>query len=204
MKSKYQNQVATTIYHTFFSLDLMRECKDQGFAKHLSIAYEYVKFICHNSPFETLEVHDTSIKGVQSSIKYFIQKLGSKDKYLNANTQKADEGKTKLSNLESRVVKLEKKQLLLTESIDGFDNGTFVAANNSTLTSLYDCGSFDLKESVHILNGHRAKNITETINISKGKGTVYLYFESIHIWLPVITPISFYAMFLNNTIIYTN
>ena len=110
MKSRDPHQVATTVFHAcFLSLEVMRQYKDQGFAKHPSIASEYIKFICHNSPFETLELFDSRIKGIESLVKDVSQKLTSKDKQLNTTTQKADEGKTKLSNLESRVAKLEKK-----------------------------------------------------------------------------------------------
>ena len=87
----------------------MREYKDQGFAKHPSIASECIKLICHNSPFETLELCDTRIKGVEGSTKEMTKKLESKDKQLNTTTQKAKEGKSKLSNLETRVAKLEKR-----------------------------------------------------------------------------------------------
>jgi len=87
----------------------MQEYRDYKIEKHPSIASEYIKFICHNSPFETLEQFESRIKGVETSIKDFSQKQTSRDKQLNTTTQKADEGKTKLGNLESRIAKLEKK-----------------------------------------------------------------------------------------------
>jgi len=91
------------------SLQVMNEHKEKGFAKHPSIASEYIKFICHNAPFETLESYDTRIKGLEASVKDVSQKLTSHSKQLNTTTQKADDGKTKLNNLESRLGKLEKK-----------------------------------------------------------------------------------------------
>lgn len=87
----------------------MREYRDQGIAKHPSIASEYIKFICHNSPFETLETLDSKIKAMEGIVKEINQKMASTNKQLNTTTQKADDGKTKLSNIESRVAKLEKK-----------------------------------------------------------------------------------------------
>ena len=87
----------------------MQEYKDYKIEKHPSIASEHIKFICHNSPFETLELFYTKIKNVESTIKDFSQKQSIKDKQLNTTTQKADDSKTKLSNLESRVAKLEKR-----------------------------------------------------------------------------------------------
>ena len=93
----------------FFSLKVTRECEDQGFAKHPSIASENKKISCHNSPFETLELHDTRIKGVEGSIKDINQKITTKDKQLSTTTQKSDDVKEKWSNLESRIVKLKKK-----------------------------------------------------------------------------------------------
>ena len=110
MESKDPNQVAITVFFACFqSLEVMREYKELGFAKHPSISSEYIKFICHNSPFETLELYDSRIKGVEASIKEANSKMASNAKQLNTTTQKAEEGKSKLSNLESRVAKLEKK-----------------------------------------------------------------------------------------------
>ena len=96
----------------------MRDHKDQGFAKHPSIASDHIKFIYHVSPFENLELHGTRTKEVEGSIEDVTQNLVAKDKQLNTNAQKADEVKTKLSNLESRVAKLEKKYPLVTGLID--------------------------------------------------------------------------------------
>jgi len=110
MKAKDPSQVAVTVYHScFMSLKVMQEYRDYKIEKHPSIASEYIKFICHNSPFETLELFEKRINSVETSIKDFSQKQTSRDKQLNTTTQKADDGKTKLGNLESRIAKLEKK-----------------------------------------------------------------------------------------------
>jgi len=111
MESKSSIQVTTTVYHAYFmSLQVMREYKDQGITKHPSIASEYIKFICHNSPFETLDTLDSKIKSIEGTIKEINQKMVVSSKQLNTTMQKADDGKSKLSNIESQVTKLEKNK----------------------------------------------------------------------------------------------
>ena len=96
----------------------MQDYKELGFTKHPSITSKYIKFICHNLPFEMLEVYDSRIKGVEAFIKDVTIKLSSSNKQLNTTTQKVEESKTKLSNLEVKVAKLEKKQPLQIDVID--------------------------------------------------------------------------------------
>ena len=110
MQSKSPGLVATTVFHACFkSLEIMKQHTDNGFPKHSSIASKHIKFLCHNSPFETLELHDTRIKSVEASIKEAAQKSSSRDDTLNTTSQKIDDGKSKIANLESRVARLEKK-----------------------------------------------------------------------------------------------
>ena len=87
----------------------MREYKELGFAKYPSITSKYIKFICHNLPFEMIEVYDSRIKGVEAFVKDVTMKLSSSNKQLNTTTQKVDKDKIHLGTLESRVSKLEKK-----------------------------------------------------------------------------------------------
>jgi len=48
-----------------------------GFEKHPLVASEYIKFIYYNSPFETLDLYNTRIKGVEASVKDIGSKLAS-------------------------------------------------------------------------------------------------------------------------------
>ena len=87
MESKDRNQVAVTIFLPWFqSLEVIKEYRDIGFEKHPSVASEYIKFICHNSPFEILDLYNTRIKGVEASVKDVGSKLASGLKQLNTTT----------------------------------------------------------------------------------------------------------------------
>ena len=109
IESKDGNQVAVTIFLAYFqSLEVMKEYRDMGFEKYPSVAFKYIKFICHNSPFETLDLYDTRIKEVEASVKDVGSKLALGLKQLNTITQKAEDSKTKLVSLEAWVKKLEK------------------------------------------------------------------------------------------------
>jgi len=78
MESKDGNQVAVTVFLACFqSLEVMKEYRDMGFEKHLSVASKYIKFICHNLSFETLDLYNTRIKEVEASVKDVSSKLAS-------------------------------------------------------------------------------------------------------------------------------
>ena len=53
---------------------------------------------------------DSKMKSIEGTIKEINQKMAASSKQLNTTTQKADDGKSKLSNIESRVAKLEKNK----------------------------------------------------------------------------------------------
>ena len=110
MEMKKPHQVATVIYCSCLkSLDVMREYQDHNIDQHPSISSEYIKFISHNTPFDTVEQMESKIKDVEGSIKDFTKNHASHSKQLNTTTQKADSVKTDLGKLEGRVAKLEKK-----------------------------------------------------------------------------------------------
>ena len=110
-ETKNPEQVATFVFHSFFeSLEVLKSYKDQEIAKHPNIASEYVKFISHNSPYQLVETLQQKFEKVEDKFTDQSTKLQFSLKQLNATTQKADKHYTKLSNLESRVVKLEKNE----------------------------------------------------------------------------------------------
>ena len=78
--------------------------------KHHSISSEYIKYISHNQPYEAVENLDKKLKEIEGKVNDFVSKSSSSAKQLNATTQKAEDAKSKLSSLESRVVKLEKQK----------------------------------------------------------------------------------------------
>ena len=87
----------------------MRRYKLDKFKDHPSISSEYIKFICHNSPFELVESLETKFKSIENEFKDFKTKNSNSAKQLNTVTQKAEDSKSKIGTLESRVAKLEKK-----------------------------------------------------------------------------------------------
>lgn len=110
MEMKKPHQVATVVYYSYLkSLDVMREYQNHNIDQNSSISSEHIKFISHNTPFDTVEQMESIIKDVEGSIKDFAKNHASRSKQLNATTQRADAVKSDLSKLEGRVAKLEKK-----------------------------------------------------------------------------------------------
>lgn len=106
METKNPSQVATVVYHSCFkSLEEMKIYKEHGIAKHPNIASEYVKFIAHNTPYQLVETLEKKVSKVDDKLVDHINKIQPNIKQLNSLTQKVE----KISNLESRIAKLEKK-----------------------------------------------------------------------------------------------
>ena len=103
-------QVATTVlYACLKSHEVMREFKEAKFKDHLVISFEYIKFLAHNYPFELVESLEIKFKNVESDLKTHKSQSAGHVKQLNTVTQKVDDMKSKLGNLENRISKLEKK-----------------------------------------------------------------------------------------------
>ena len=110
MEMKNTEQVATVVYHSCFrSLEVMKVYKDYNIAKHPNIASEYVKFISHNTPYQLVETLEKKVTKVDERVTEHIAKMQGSLKQLNTASGKVDKHKVKLSGLESRVSKLEKK-----------------------------------------------------------------------------------------------
>ena len=110
METKNAAQVAIVVFHSSFeSLEVLKSYKDHEIGKHPNIASEYVKFISHNTPYQLVETLQQKVKKVEDKFNDQNTKLQSSLKQLNTTTQKAEKHETKLSGLESRVAKLEKK-----------------------------------------------------------------------------------------------
>ena len=87
----------------------MRKYKLDKFKDYPPISSEYIKFICHNSPFELVESLENKFKTIENEFKDFKNKNKNSAKQLNTVTQKAEDSKSKIGALETRVAKLEKK-----------------------------------------------------------------------------------------------
>ena len=110
METKNPVQVATVVFHSSFqSLEIMRVYKEYGIAKHPNIASEYVKFIAHNTPYQLVETLEKKVSKVDEKLGEHVTKMQSSLKQLNSASQKVDKHDAKLTNLEARVSKLEKK-----------------------------------------------------------------------------------------------
>ena len=81
------------------------------------------------------------------------------------------------------------------EFVEGFDDETSVTVTISNPTTLYNCGSLNCKEFMHNTNDSRDRSITKSFIISKGKGTVHLFFETIPIWLIALSPMIFHTIY---------
>ena len=87
----------------------MREYKDQEIDKHPLIASKYIKYISHSQPFKVVECMEKKVKDMEVKLNDHDIKTMSGLKQLNTTSQKTNDHKSKLTNLENRLAKLKKK-----------------------------------------------------------------------------------------------
>ena len=110
METKNPDQVAAVACHSSLRcLEVLKKCLDLEIGKHPNIASEYVKFISHNTPCQLVESLELKVKKVEEKLSEQNAKYQSQAKQVNATTQKVEKHDSKISGLETRVGRLEKK-----------------------------------------------------------------------------------------------
>ena len=112
----------------------MRECKEYGIAKRVSVTSEYINHAIHNQPFKEVEIFEKKVKYIEGKVVGLVSKTATSQQYFNATTQKSDKLKSKLSSLYNRVMKLEKKQQLIKDTFEETGSTSLIRQNEPVST----------------------------------------------------------------------
>ena len=79
----------------------------------------------------------------------------------------------------------------MADVIHGLEDDACARSNFSSPPSHLNGKSSGLDEIAYKNDNVRDSSITETFTLTKGKGTAFLYFENVPIWLPALSPMCF-------------
>ena len=85
----------------------MREHENQGIDKHPWIAFKHIKFISNNQPYEVVERIQKKFNDMEVKFNDKVYTTSGSLKQLNYITQKTDKNKSKPTNLDNRLGRLE-------------------------------------------------------------------------------------------------